>query len=83
MVQPVTTQATPSNASQPGMVTPRPTEQLKTSGIKPFSPSSVTAAEEDNAVKAETEQQITERALVERQQLAANSSRGSNLDVLV
>jgi hypothetical protein len=65
------------------MVTPRPTEQLKTSGIKPFSPSSVTAAEEDNAVQAETDKQNAERTLVERQQLAADSSRGRNLDVLV
>jgi hypothetical protein len=83
MVQSVTTQATPSNASQSGMVTPRPVEQMKTSGIKPVSPSGVTAAEENDGVKAETEQQNTERAAVQRQQLAANSSRGSNLDVLV
>ena len=83
MVQPVTTQSTPPNASQPGMVTPRPAEQIKTSGIKPFSPNSVTATEEDNEVKAETEQQNTERAAVQRQQLAANSPRGSNVDVLV
>ena len=83
MVQPVTTQSTPSNASQPGMVTPRPVEQMKTSGIKPVSPSGVTAADENDEVKAETEQQNTERAAVQRQQLAANSSRGSNLDVLV
>jgi hypothetical protein len=56
---------------------------MKTSGIKPVSPSGVTAAEENDGVKAETEQQNTERAAVQRQQLAANSSRGSNLDVLV
>jgi hypothetical protein len=65
------------------MVTPRPAEQIKTSGVKPVSPSGVTAAEEGNEVKAETEQQNTEKAAVQRQQLAANSSRGSNLDVLV
>lgn len=83
MVQPITTQPTPSNSSQPGMVTPRPAEQMKTSGIRPFSPSGVTAAEENNAVKAETEEQNTEKAVIQRQQLAANSSRGDNLDVLV
>jgi len=65
------------------MVTPRPVEQIKTSGIKSFSPNGITATGENEAVKAETEQQSTERAAVQREQLATNSPRGSNVDVLV
>ena len=83
MVQPVAPQATATNASVTSIAVPPPTEQIKTSGIKPTQASSVTSTEEGNTTTPDNENQRTEDNSIQRQLQANALERGTNLDILV
>ena len=57
MVQPLAPQASAANASVTNVAVPPPTEQIKTSGIKPAEASSVTSTEELNTTTPDNENQ--------------------------
>ena len=83
MVQPVAPQATATNASVTNVAVPPPTEQIKTSGIKPTQASSVTSTEEGNTTTPDNENQRAEDSSIQRQLQANPLERGTNLDILV
>ena len=83
MVQPVAPQATATNASVTNVVAPPPTEQIKTSGIKPTQASSVTSIEERNTTTPDNENQRAEDSSIQRNFQANSQERGTNLDILV
>ena len=83
MVQPVAPQATATNASVTNVAAPPPTEQIKTSGIKPTQASSVTSTEEGNTTTPDNENRQAEDSAVQRQLKVNSSERGTNLDILV
>ena len=83
MVQPVAPQATATNASVTNVAVPPPTEQIKTSGIKPTQASSVTSTEEGNTTTPDNENQRAEDSSMQRQLQANSLERGTNLDILV
>ena len=83
MVQPVAPQATATNASVTNVAVPPPTEQIKTSGIKPTQASSVTSTEEGNTTTPDNENRQAEDSAVQRQLQVNSSERGTNLDILV
>ena len=83
MVQPVAPQATATNASVTNVAVPPPTEQIKTSGIKPTQASSVTSTEEGNTTTPDNENQRAEDSSIQRQLQANSLERGTNLDILV
>ena len=83
MVQPVAPQATATNASVTNVAVPPPTEQIKTSGIKPTQASSVTSTEEGNTTTPDNENQRAADNLIQRNLQANSPERGTNLDILV
>ena len=83
MVQPVAPQATATNASVTNVAVPPPTEQIKTSGIKPTQASSVTSTEEGNTTTPDNENQRAEESSIQRTLQANSPERGTNLDILV
>ena len=83
MVQPLAPQASPANASVTNVPVPPPTEQIKTSGIKPTESSSVTSTEERNTTTPDNENQRAENNFIQRQLQVSSSERGTNLDILV
>ena len=83
MVQPVAPQATATNASVTNVAVPPPTEQIKTSGIKPTQASSVTSTEEGNTTTPDNENQRAEDSSIQRNLQANSQERGTNLDILV
>ena len=83
MVQPVAPQAASTNASVTNVAVPPPTEQIKTSGIKPTQASSVTSTEEGNTTTPDNENQRAEDSSIQRQLQANSLERGTNLDILV
>ena len=83
MVQPVAPQATATNASVTNVAVPPPTQQIKTSGIKPTEASSVTSTEEGNTTTPDYENQRAEDSSLQRQLQANPLERGTNLDILV
>ena len=83
MVQPVAPQATATNASVTNVAVPPPTQQIKTSGIKPTEASSVTSTEEGNTTTPDNENQRAEDGLIQRQLQVNSLERGTNLDILV
>ena len=83
MVQSLAPQATATNASVTSIAVPPPTEQIKTSGIKPTEASSVTSTEEGNTTTPDNENQRAEDSSIQRRLLANSEERGTNLDILV
>ncbi len=83
MVQPITPQTTATNASVTNVAVPPPTEQIKTSGIKPTQASSVTSTEEGNTTTPDNENQRAEDSSIQRTLQANSPERGTNLDILV
>jgi hypothetical protein len=83
MVQPIAPQASAANASVTNVAAPPPTEQIKTSGIKPTEESSVTSAEEGNTTTPDNENQRAADSFIQRQLQVNSSERGTNLDILV
>ena len=83
MVQPVAPQATATNASVTNVAVPPPTQQIKTSGIKPTEASSVTSTEEGNTTNPDNENQRAEDSAIKRQLQVNSLERGTNLDILV
>ena len=83
MVQPVAPQATATNASVTNVAVPPPTQQIKTSGIKPTEASSVTSTEEGNTTTPDNENQRAEDSSIQRTLQASSPERGTNLDILV
>ena len=83
MVQPVAPQTAANNAPVTNVAVPPPTEQIKTSGIKPAEASSVTSTEERNTTTPDNENQRTEDSSIQRQLQVSSSERGTNLDILV
>tara|TARA_B100001559_G_scaffold158256_1_gene132632 strand:- start:54 stop:305 length:252 start_codon:yes stop_codon:yes gene_type:complete len=83
MVQPVAPQATATNASVTNVAVPPPTQQIKTSGIKPTEASSVTSTEEGNTTTPDNENQRAEDKSIQRQLQVNSLERGTNLDILV
>jgi hypothetical protein len=83
MVQPVAPQTSATNASVTNVAVPPPTEQIKTSGIKPTQASSVTSAEEGNTTTPDNENQRAVDNSTQRQLQVSSSERGTNLDILV
>ena len=83
MVQPVAPQATATNASVTNVAVPPPTQQIKTSGIKPTEASSVTSTEEGNTTTPDNENQRAEDSSIKRQLQVNFLERGTNLDILV
>ena len=83
MVQPVAPQATATNASVTNVAVPPPTQQIKTSGIKPTEASSVTSTEEGNTTTPDNENQRAEDSAIQRQLQVNTLERGTNLDILV
>ena len=83
MVQPLAPQVSAANASVTNVAVPPPTEQIKTSGIKPAATSSVTSTEERNTTTPDNENQRAENSSIQRQLQFGSSERGTNLDILV
>ena len=83
MVQSVAPQATATNASVTNVAVPPPTEQIKTSGIKPTEASSVTSTEEGDTTTPDNENQRAEDSAIQRQLQVNPLERGTNLDILV
>tara|TARA_E500000331_G_C16623294_1_gene441095 strand:- start:145 stop:396 length:252 start_codon:yes stop_codon:yes gene_type:complete len=83
MVQPIAPQTTATNASVTNVAVPPPTEQIKTSGIKPTQASSVTSTEEGNTTTPDNENQRAEESSIQRTLQANSPERGTNLDILV
>ena len=83
MVQPVAPQATATNASVTNVAVPPPTQQIKTSGIKPTEASSVSSTEEGNTTTPDNENQRAEDSSIQRQLQVNFLERGTNLDILV
>ena len=83
MVQPIAPQTTATNASVTNVAVPPPTEQIKTSGIKPAEASSVTSTEERNTTTPDNENQRAEDSSIQRQLQVNTLERGTNLDILV
>ena len=83
MVQPVAPQTAANNAPVTNVAVPPPTEQIKTSGIKPAEASSVTSTEERNTTTPDNENQQTEDSSIQRQLQVNTLERGTNLDILV
>ena len=83
MIQPLAPQVSAANASVTNVAVPPPTEQIKTSGIKPAEASSVTSTEERNTTTPDNENQRTEDSSIQRQLQVSSSERGTNLDILV
>ena len=83
MVQPVAPQATATNASVTNVAVPPPTQQIKTSGIKPTEASSITSTEEGNTTTPDNENQRAEDSAIQRQLQVNSLERGTNLDILV
>ena len=83
MVQPVAPQATATNASVTNVAVPPPTQQIKTSGIKPTEASSVSSTEEGNTTTPDYENQRAEDSSLQRQLQVNFLERGTNLDYLV
>ena len=83
MVQSVAPQATATNASVTNVAVPPPTEQIKTSGIKPTEASSVTSTEEGDTTTPDNENQRAEDSSIKRQLQVNPLERGTNLDILV
>ena len=83
MVQPVAPQTAANNAPVTNVAVPPPTQQIKTSGIKPTEASSVTSAEEGNTTTPDNENQRAEDSSIQRQLQVSSSERGTNLDILV
>ena len=82
MVQPVAPQAASTNASVTNVAVPPPTEQIKTSGIKPTQASSVTSTEEGDTATPDNENQRAEDSSIRRQLQVNSTERGTNLDIL-
>jgi len=83
MVQPVAPQTAANNAPVTNVAVPPPTEQIKTSGIKPAEASSVTSTEEGNTATPDNENQRAEDSSIQRQLQVNTLERGTNLDILV
>ena len=83
MVQSVAPQATATNASVTNVAVPPPTEQIKTSGIKPTEASSVTSTEEGNTTTPDNENQRAQDSAIRRQLQVNSPERGTNLDIFV
>ena len=83
MVQTVAPQATATNASVTNVAVPPPTEQIKTSGIKPTQASSVTSTEEGNTTTPDNENQRAQDSAIRRQLQVNSPERGTNLDIFV
>ena len=83
MVQPVAPQTAANNAPVTNVAVPPPTEQIKTSGIKPTQASSVTSAEEGSTTTPDNENQRAVDSSTQRELQVSSSERGTNLDVLV
>ena len=83
MVQSVAPQATATNASVTNVAVPPPTEQIKTSGIKPTQASSVTSTEEGNTTTPDNENQRAQDSAIRRQLQVNSPERGTNLDIFV
>ena len=81
MVQPVAPQSTANNASVTNVAVPPPTEQIKTSGIKPTQASSVTSTEEGNTATPDNENQQAADNSIQRNLQANSRERGTNLDI--
>ena len=83
MVQPVAPQTAANNAPVTNVAVPPPTEQIKTSGIKPTQASSVTSTEEGNTTTPDNENQRAEDSSIQRRLQVNTLERGTNLDILV
>ena len=83
MVQSVAPQTSATNALATNFAVPPPTEQIKTSGIKPTQAGSVTSAEEGSTTTPDNENQRAEDSSIQRQLQVSSSERGTNLDILV
>ena len=83
MVQPVAPQTAANNAPVTNVAVPPPTEQIKTSGIKPTQASSVTSTEEGNTTTPDNENQRAADSSTQRNLQANTRERGTNLDILV
>ena len=83
MVQPVAPQTAANNAPVTNVAVPPPTQQIKTSGIKPTEARSITSTEEGNTTTPDNENQRAEDSSIQRQLQVNPLERGTNLDILV